>query len=196
MAAMSRLALTLAGTLLVAAVVHGGPVPTADPKFHGDFAMRPAGGSINRRNGNATLKIRNWTFEPAAASDGIYPDQEPIIVAVGEDTFRLEAGKLRANRKGTAFVYRASAKETPRGVRLLRLGRLSDGSWTVRLVVGGVDLSRLNLEDPICRPMAVIVGDDDGFGGITLTSPSFTSRRVVIPLPPCDVSGEWVWITQ
>jgi hypothetical protein len=195
MAAMFRLVVPLAWTLLAAAVVQAGPVTTADPVYHGELSIRPAGGTINRRNGNATINIRNWTFTPTPQSDGVFPDQEPIIVALKDDNFRLEAGALHANRKGNTFTYRSTAKKTPRGVRLLKLTHLADGSWTVRLSMAGVDLSRLNLEDPICSPMAVIVGNDDGFGGVTITSPGWTSRRVDIPAG-CDVGNAWPWINQ
>ncbi len=194
MTSMRFLAPLLAMSLTVGAA-HAGPVTTANPVYHGELAMKPAGGAINRRNGNATIKIRNWTFKPTALSDGVYPDQEPIIVALADDNFRLEAGALRANKKGTTFIYRSTAKKTPRGIRLLKLSRLSNGTWGVRLSLVGVDLSRLNLEDPICRPMAVIVGNDDGFGGVSITSPSWTSRRVEIP-STCDVGGSWPWINQ
>jgi len=195
MPAMRRLVAPLLLTLLATVAVHAGPVTTADPVYHGELAIRPAGGTINRRNGNGTIKIRNWTFEPTPLSDGIFPDQEPIIVALADDTFRLEAGALKANRKGNVFTYRSSAKQTPRGIRLLRLAQLKDGTWAVRLSLAGLDLSRLNLEDPICRPMAVIVGDDDGFGGVAITSPSWTSRRVEIP-NGCDVGNSWPWLNQ
>ena len=193
MASMRLLVPLLAAVL--AATAHAGPVTTADPVYHGELAIKPAGGTINRRTGNGTFKIRNWTFEPLAVSDGVYPGQEPIIVAVGEDTFRLESGALVANKKGTVYTYRASAKQTPRGIRLMKLKQLAGGTWGVQLSLAGLDLSRLNLEDPICRPMAVIVGDDDGFGGIAITSPSWTSKRVEIP-STCDVGNSWPWINQ
>lgn len=189
-----RLLLVLV-TLLAAAGAPAAPVTTADPVYHGDLSIRPAGGTINRRNGNGAIRIRNWTFEPAALSDGIYPDQEPVVVALADDNFRLEAGALKANKKGTVFTYRSPPKKTTRGVTLLRLVKHPDGTYAVKLSMVGLDLSRLNLEDPICRPMAVIIGDDDGFGGVSITSPSWTSKKVAIP-SGCDVGNSWPWINQ
>jgi len=182
-------------TLLAAVAVQAQPVTSADPVYHGQLTVKPARGTINRRNGNGTLNIRNWTFEPMALSDGVFPGQEPIIVALADDNFRLEAGALHANKKGTVFTYRSTPKKTTRGVTLLRLQKRSDGTWGVKLSLVGLDLSRLNLEDPICRPMAVIVGDDDGFGGVAITSPSWTSKKVEIPAT-CDVGNSWPWINQ
>ena len=182
-------------SLLVAVSVQAQPVTTADPVYHGELSIKPALGTINRRNGNGTINIRNWTFQPTALSDGIFPAEEPIIVALADDNFRLEAGALHANKKGTVFTYRSSPKKTTRGVTLLRLQKHTDGTWAVKLSMVGLDLSRLNLEDPICRPMAVIVGDDDGFGGVSITSPSWTSKKVEIP-SGCDVGNSWPWINQ
>lgn len=110
---MVRLIVAFVVTLLATAREQAGPVTTAEPVYHGTLAILPAGGSINRRNGNALIKVRRWTFELAAQSHGLYPDQEPIIVAIGEDTFRLEAGALRANRKGNTFTHLASATQVP-----------------------------------------------------------------------------------
>jgi len=55
-----------------------------------------------------------------------------------------------------------------------------------------VDLSQLVLSNPVCQPLAVIVGDDDGFTGADLmTRPAF-SRHVAVPRA-CSVNT-WPWI--
>src|SRR5439155_633686 len=80
-----------------------------------------------------------------------------------------------------------------RGIRRFRLThRPADSFYTVSFKVEGVDLERLNIEDPLCSPLAVIVGDDDGFVSVAVTSPSFVSRRVSLPRICIDPSASWL----
>lgn len=207
MEGMSRLLVAALGMLALVARAQAQPVTTADPKYHGTMVVHRATGTINNKTFNAILKIGrgasagggstrlNWDFTLAAQSNGIFPDQEPIVVAIGDDSFTLDAGKVVKNKKGTAYNYRAKGKLI-RGIRSLHLmPDATDPKWKMSLEVVGVDLSRLNFEDPICRPMALIVGDDDGFTGIVLTRPSFTSKKITIP-SSCDVGNDWPWINQ
>jgi hypothetical protein len=204
---MARLVAAALGLALFAARAHAQPVTTADPKYHGTMTVHRAVGTINNKTFNAILKIGrgastasgstllNWDFQPAAQSNGIFPDQEPIVVAIGEDSFTLDPGKVVRNHKGTVFSYHAKGKLI-RGIRMLRLmPDTADANWKISLQVVGVDLSTLNFQDPVCRPMAVIIGDDDGFTGIVLTRPSFTSKKITIP-SSCDVGNDWPWINQ
>jgi hypothetical protein len=166
---------------------------SAVPVFHGTLDVkRPAHGTINRRTGQVSLRVTSWAFKPVESSNGVFPAQEPVIVALGEDSFRIEAGGLKARRRGTLFVYRAP-HSTNRGVRRLRIWSKKDGTYGVSFVLGGADLSRLNIEDPVCVPLALIVGDDDGFTGVTIGSTSFVSHRISIP-SSCSAGNDWPWI--
>src|SRR6516225_4180841 len=89
--AMARLVAAALGLALFAARAHAQPVTTADPKYHGTMTVHRAVGTINNKTFNAILKIGrgastasgstllNWDFQPAAQSNGIFPDQEPIV---------------------------------------------------------------------------------------------------------------------
>ena len=47
---------------------------------------------------------------------------------------------------------------------------------------------------PVCNPMAVIVGDDDGFSGVEFDRPGgFSSSRVKID-GTCTPAGGWPWL--
>jgi hypothetical protein len=185
------LLLALGGVLCAASIGHPQVSTTAVPIYHGKLTVRPATGSINRRTGSAILHIRRWKFEPVDISDGVFPDREPVIVAMGAENFRLDAGQLTACRSGRRFSYRAP-RSVRRGIRRLRLVRRNDGSYRVRLVLRGVDLSTLKIERPICVPMALIVGDDDGFACVDIHRPTFTSPHISIP-DTCTCPG-WPWL--
>ena len=136
--------------------------------------------------------MRRWVFFLTPVSDGIHPDREPTLIALGEDNFLIPAGALRPSRGGTVFAYRGPRAPDGRRVRSFRLSRKPhDGFYTVSFKLEGANLTRLQFEDPLCLPLAVIVGDDDGFLGVELTSPSFRSRRVVIPK---ICLGGWPWL--
>ena len=51
--------------------------------------------------------MRRWRLGLREDSNGIFPDQEPIVVALGEESFRLEAGSLTRSRNGKVFRYQA-----------------------------------------------------------------------------------------
>src|SRR5205814_9203029 len=112
-----------------------------------------------------TLRVRRWRLVLAETSNGIFPDKEPVLVALGEESYVLAAGSLTPSRKGKVFRYRAPADAGPRGFRFFRIARRANGSYRVRFTVIGIDLSALVLPPPVCQPMAVIVGADDGFTG-------------------------------
>jgi hypothetical protein len=123
-----------------------------------------------------------------------------VIVAIGENSFMLEAGMLRPSRSGKVFSYRAPRNGDPQPIRSLRLKRQRDGSYTVRFSLTGVDLSMLILSDPVCLPTALLVGDDDGFLGVLFTRKACDkvplgrpcrARRVDIPRD-CTIET-WPW---
>ena len=168
--------------------------PAAAPVFHGALVVRPASGPIGA-DGTASLTVHSWALRLGRATDGrpsngIDPAGEPIIIAIGEQTFLIPAASLRASRTGTRFAY--SNRES-HAVRTLHMRRELDGSYAIRFSLTGIDLSALTLESPICRPLAVIIGDDDGFTGVELVLPTRHSRRFRLR-GPCDVSNDWPWI--
>ena len=169
--------------------------PIAKPVFHGTLQLIPATGRMDRKTGTSTLVIRRWTFIPNPDSNGVHPEQEPTLVALGDDAFLMAAGELHPSRGGTVFTYRGPRPTGGRGMRRFRLThRPADSFYTVSFKVEGVDLERLNIEDPLCSPLAVIVGDDDGFVSVAVTSPSFVSRRVSLPRICIDPSASWPWL--
>ena len=104
----------------------------------------------------------------------------------------LPAGSLTRSRNGKVFRYHAPAGAGPRGINSFRIARRANGSYLVSFTLIGVDMSVLVLNTPVCQPMAVIVGDDDGFRGALLARPHF-KRRVAIP-KACDASNHCPWI--
>ena len=187
-----RLAAVLA-TALVTVVAHAGPVDTATPIYHGILDVLAARGTIDPANGNAMLRIHGWRLLLSPDSDGIFPDQEPTLIALSENNFFLPAGSLKASGKGRHFRYRAPNDAGPRSIRWLRLDRRRDGTYRVSFMLTGIDLSRLTIADRDCVPMAFIVGDDDGFSGAKLRRPSFASHQLLLP-GECDVGNDWPWI--
>ena len=187
--ACGLIALTVGALPARAQIVTG-----ATPIHHGSLDMRPASGRFDPRTGIATLRVHHWRLKPAADSNGIFPDHEEVVVALGDDSFVLPAGSLRvAKGRGEIFLYRAPHDAGPRAIRSFRFARRADGAYLVSFVLSGVDLSRLVTQDPACLPMAVIVGDDDGFSGAYLTRPSFHSHHVSLP-GGCDVGNDWPWL--
>jgi hypothetical protein len=178
---------------LAAASVSAQPVTTATPIYHGVLDVLAARGTIDPMSGLATLKVRGWRFLPEPGNDGVYPDQEPILIALAENNFYLAAGAAKATRHGTRFRYRAPRNTTTRGIRMLRMLERHDGTYLVSFTLTGIDLSQLTISDRACVPMAFIVGDDDGFHGASLKRPSFTSRALFVP-GGCDETADWPWI--
>jgi hypothetical protein len=109
----------------------------------------------------------------------------------------VPAGQVKASKNGKTFVYR-NPKVT-RGVRLLKIRRLkNDGDGTPRysftFSLVNIDLSFMVDQYPLCTPMAIIVGDDDGFSGVELDRPGgFTRSRVRVD-GACINVADWPWI--
>lgn len=186
-----HLAAILFGVCLPA-LGHAQPSTVIAPLFHGALELRPAAGRIDP-SGNATLTLRGWTVRPTADSNGIFPSAEPILVAIGENTFRIESGDLNEVRQGV-FIYRAD-RSVRRGVRVMRLRVRGDGSYALNLSLNGVELSRLALQDPACVPTAIVVGDDDAFAGLSFTRRSFRARRLRVR-ETCQPTEDWTWLER
>jgi len=169
--------------------------PVIKPLYHGVLQLVPAIGRMNRKAGTGTLVIRNWTFIPNPDSDGIFPEREPVLIALGDDSFLMGAGALRVSHRGRLFTYHSKQAPGGRAVRSFRMHHNpADSFYTVNFKVTGVNLEKLNGEDPLCSPLAVIVGDDDGFVDVVVTSPSFESPRVSLPRTCVDPSASWPWL--
>ena len=170
------------------------PATTATPNYHGVLDILAARGTISPDTGIATLKIRRWRLLLTQDSNGIFPDQEPTLIALAENNFYLPAGSLKASRGGRVFRYRAPRDAGPRALRSLYITRRPDGAYLVSFTLTGVELSRLTIQDRDCVPMALIVGDDDGFAGARLRRPSFETRRLLVTGDcTADLNGAWPW---
>src|SRR5438128_4110000 len=66
--------------------------PVVKPVFHGVLQLVPATGRMNRNAGTGTLVIRGWSFIPNPDSNGVFPDREPVLIALGNDSFLMRAG--------------------------------------------------------------------------------------------------------
>jgi hypothetical protein len=166
----------------------------ATPQYHGALDVRPAHGSFDPKSGTASVKVRGWRWQLYSTSNGIYPDKETVEVAIGEQAFMLPPGSLRVSRKGKMFSFRAPKTEGPsmQPIRSLRIQKKPDG-YLVRFTVTGVDLSTLLLQDPVCMPTAILIGDDDGFSGVQYSRPTFSSHRLKVP-SDCSVGDDdWPW---
>jgi hypothetical protein len=162
----------------------------ADPDFHGEVTLVTRGRGSLDPGGEADLKIPRWRIRLTQDSNGIYPDLEPIIIALWDQDFPLPAGALERSRNGKVFAYRARGPLPPGSVRSLRVKLERDGSYLVRFQLAGVNLDRLLLVDRVCAGLAVIIGDDDGFSGVSIRRRSFTSRRLSVPTV-CTLGAEW-----
>ena len=187
-AAALTVALTLAGSPARAQIS-----TSATPIYHGTLRiLHPGVGSFDTSTGIGTLRVRRWQLELRQGSNGIFPDKEPVVVALGDESFRLEAGALTRSRNGKVFRYRAAPGAISRGIRSFRIAQRTTTVYLVSFTLIGVDLSQLVLQNPVCRPLAVIVGDDDGFTGVDLmTRPAF-SRHLAIPRACTE--NTWPWI--
>ena len=149
---------------------------------------------MNKQDGMAEVAVKRWALVLSPTSNGVFPDQEPIVIAIGDDNFRLEPGTLR--RKKNTFRYRAPKKpKLVRGVRSITIKLRGDGSYSVDFRVRGIQLFDLSRRAPLCLPTAFIIGDDDGFIGVTYDSPGsppLVSRRVIVAESTCPAE-EWPW---
>jgi hypothetical protein len=137
----------------------------------------------------ASLKLRRWRFLLYPESNDLAPDQELVAVRVGNNILPLDPGRLRASRNRKVFSFKA-AKDDPTPLRKLRLKKRR-GEYSVSVTVRDIELSDLVLNDGVCVPMAVLVGDDDAFSGGFFVRPGFgvrPARRVRI-LRSCP--SEW-----
>ena len=172
------------------------------PIYHGVLGFLPMKGKIDRTTGIASLKVQHARFLLSPTSDGVFPDREPILVALGANNFSLDAGMLKASHGGKVLSYRAPRTGNPTGILSFRIWQIvgagaagaSKGAYGIRFTLRDLNLALLNTEYPLCLPMAVIVGDDDGFSGVMLTRPAgFKSPHFTIP-KDCDTGGGWPWL--
>ena len=88
-------ALTLAAAIARAQISTG-----ATPIYHGTLKIvRPAVGTLDKSTGIGTLRVRGWRWKLKEGSNGIFPTQEPLVVALGEDSFRLDAAAASRGRQ-------------------------------------------------------------------------------------------------
>src|SRR5215510_1164647 len=171
------------------------------PVYHGTLKVLPANGLFQKKtmdtSGIATLRVRNWVLNLEMGSNGIAPDKEPIIIAVGDtEKLVIPAGQVKASKNGKRFAYHNPS--TTRGVQMLQIRRLKDdgdGTPRYRLTFTvKIDLSFILSSYPLCNPMAVIIGDDDGFSGVELDRPGgFSSTRVRVD-GACTNVADWPWV--
>jgi hypothetical protein len=184
----------LAGLGLAVLVLATAAVTAAQesPVFHGFLTIRRAAGTIDPTTGVSSVNIRRWSFLLTPNSNGMQPDVEPIIVAVGDaERLVLPAGSMAASKNGRKFTFQD--KTITRGIRAMRIWRGKDPTlWQVRVQLVGIDLSALTINYPDCLPMAVIVGDDDGFSGVEFNRVGgFTGKGIRI-VGFCPVE-DWPW---
>ena len=152
---------------------------------------RAAKGKINLDSGQASFKIRGWEILLADDTDGVDPATETITIGLGEERFLIPTEDVRVSKNGKKFTYRA---KVDRGVQLLTMVMTKEGPIRVTAKLAGVDLSAMLIRDPpLCLPMAVIIGNDDGFSGVSFDRPRpFPSKLLSIPGFCVDVE-EWPW---
>lgn len=173
-------------TLLAAGLLTGaiGPVGAQiAPVYHGVLRINPARAILDRSTGTATVNVRNWALlVNPQDSNGIFPDQEPIIIVIDNDQYYLEPGALKPMRRGKAWVYHSKLTASDRGIKSLMVKKQPDGSYLLRFSLVGVDLSRMIFElEGVCLGTAVTVGDDDAYTGIVLSRKNTVTRRIRIP---------------
>ena len=145
-------ALALAPTL-AAATARAQISTGATPVYHGTLRiLRPGVGTFDTATGIGTLRVRRWQLELNQDSNGIFPDQEPAVVALGDESFRLDAGSLKRSRNGKVFRYRVRPEAGQRGIRSFRIARRASGIYVLSFTLIGVDLSQLVLENPVPAP--------------------------------------------
>jgi hypothetical protein len=160
---------------------------------HGQLSVaRAARGTIDLDSGNATFKVKNWGLVLANESDGVKPADEPFTIGIAEERFLLPAGQLKASKNGKRFRYRD--KSVDRGIQDLKIVMTAGGPIRVSFKVVGADLSGLIIGDPpLCLPFAIIIGNDDGFSGVSFDRPKpYPSRLLTIP-GSCKDTTEWPW---
>ena len=180
------------GLVVAFALAAPSPARAQSSLKHGQLSVaRAARGTIDLDSGNASFKVKNWGLVLASDSDGVNPADEPFTIAIGEERILLPAGELRASKNGKRFRY---ASRDDRGFQQVKLVRMPDGIIRVSFKLAGVNLSGLIIGDPpLCLPFAVIIGDDDGFSGVSFDRPKpYPSRLLTIP-GSCKDTAEWPW---
>jgi len=184
---------------VLVAVTAGSAAAQLRPVFHGVLSVKGGSGSIDHGAGIGALRVKRWVFTLSLDSDGISPATEPIVIGVGEnDQLVIPAGQVKMSRNGKRFTYRSPG--IPRGVRSLTMKRLKDAPdgtrrYATALSVVGADLSKLVTSSPTCVPLAIIVGDDDGFSGVDIERPRIlTGGSRLRVLGPCSDVGDWPWL--
>jgi hypothetical protein len=160
---------------------------------HGQLSVaRAARGTIDLDSGNASFKVKNWGLILANESNGVNPASEPFTIGIAEDRILLPAGQLKASKNGKRFSYRD--KTVDRGIQELKLVMTPGGPIKVSFKVVGIDMSGLLIGDPpLCLPFAIIIGDDDGFSGVSFDRPKpYPSRLLTIP-GSCKDETSWPW---
>jgi len=188
---------TLLAAVLVA-VAGRSWAQNATPIFHGVLGIRPAVGTIEKNVGIANIKIKRWDLVLDPTSNGISPPTEQIVIAVGDsERLVVQAGSVRASRNGKRFSF--NDPKTPRGVRSLKIvqytrGCLGLACYKVSFALVKIDLSTLVLESPVCTPMAIIIGDDDGFSGVQLARPGLVGSKIRVQ-SSCNDVNNWPWLS-
>jgi hypothetical protein len=182
--------------LFAAALVVGLGAPAGaqvpDAVYHGELDVLPSVGKFDYDTGVASLKLRKWRFLVVTDSNGLAPDQETIVVLVGENSFPLPPGALKRSRNGKVFSYKA-AKDDPSPLRALRM-RNRGYFYTFNVTLRDVPLGTLTTNDGVCLPVALLVGDDDAFNGGVFRRPGFTVDATVKQLRiqrSCPVPWPW-----
>src|SRR5438045_5304813 len=122
---MMRMLLVAALVLIVGPRIASTQVPPGGPPvYHGLLDLVPAGhGVLDRTTGDATLTVRGWRYIVANDTDGLSPESERLIVAVGsgQNDFYLPPGSLQAAHRGRVFRYRAPRHASGPGIRSFRM---------------------------------------------------------------------------
>src|SRR5262245_34309491 len=152
--------MTLRAAAVLAALACGpawaAPATTATPIFHGVLDILASRGTINPSTGSATLSVHRWRLLLSPESDGIYPDQEPIVIAIDSNNFYLAAGSVKSSAHGRRFTYRAPRDAGARAIRSLRITR-GRYAYYVSFALTGIDFSSLTIQNRACVPTAFIV---------------------------------------
>jgi len=179
--------------LAVACALVAPPLARGQSLKHGQLSVaRAARGTIDLDSGNAAFKVKNWALVLASDSNGVNPADEAFTIGIAEERFLIPAGQLKASKNGKRFRYRD--KTVDRGIQDLKIVMTASGPIRVSFKIVGADLSGLIIGDPpLCLPFAVIIGDDDGFSGVSFDRPKpYPSRLLTIP-GSCKDTAEWPW---
>lgn len=181
------------GRVLAALVLMAASAAHAQTQIDaGQLRINRAGrGTINLDSGQASFKVVGWEIVPPSDTKGMDPATQPVTIAIGDgERFLIPSGTIKVLAKGKRYLYKA---KTDRGVQLLKLAWTPAKTLKMTLKIAGVDLSQVVIADPpVCVSMAVIIGDEDGFSGVSFDRPKpFPSRLLTIPgfCTPQD----WPW---